>query len=149
MLFIRFIKAFVDTKIKPLNIDIALLFFRIGIGAFMLTHGIPKLLSYGERSSRFMDFMGLGPEISLALIIFAEFGMSILIILGLFTRFATIPLIIGMSVAVFVAHADDPFSGKEKALLFLLSYIMILIMGAGRFSVDKLVATRLRKRRLR
>ncbi|MCB0581200.1 MAG: DoxX family membrane protein, partial [Phaeodactylibacter sp.] len=44
--------------------------------------------------------MGLGPEISLALATFAEVGCALLVILGLFTRWATAPLAITMMVAI-------------------------------------------------
>ena len=46
-----------------------------------------------------------------------------LLIIGLFTRQAVIPLIITMLVAIFVIHGDDPFKDKEMAILYLIPYI--------------------------
>jgi putative oxidoreductase len=55
---------------------------------------------------------------------------------GLFTRLSVIPLIITMLVAAFVAHAGDPFSSKEPALLYLIPYLALLFSGPGKFSLD-------------
>jgi len=41
-----------------------------------------------------------------------------------------------MLVAVFYVHRSDPFSDKEHGLLYLGAYIVFLIMGPGRYSVD-------------
>ncbi|WP_224995825.1 DoxX family protein [Cesiribacter sp. SM1] len=117
--------------------DIWLLLLRLCVAGFMLTHGIPKLqklLAGGE--IQFGDPIGIGVTASFILIIFAEVVCSVLIALGLATRFASLSLAIAMSVAAFVQHADDPFSRKEPALLYLLIYITLLVFGAGRYSLD-------------
>ena len=118
--------------------DVALLLVRIIFGGAMIYgHGWGKLMRImGDDPIKFADPFGLGPEISLYLVIFAEVVCSILIIVGLFTRYATIPLIITMMVAVFVAHIDDPFSRMEKGLLYLAVYIALFLMGAGWYSLD-------------
>jgi len=116
--------------------SIGLLLLRIAMGGFMLTHGWKKLMNFGEKSEKFMDFLGLGSEISLGLTVFAEVGCAVLIIVGLFTRVAAIPLIIAMIVAAFVAHGGDPFGKKEMALLYLFGYACLALTGPGRFSLD-------------
>ena len=116
-----------------------LVIFRLVLGVFMLTHGWQKISNFDMLSTVFPDPLGLSSSISLSLIIFAEFFCSILLILGLSTRLATIPLIIGMSVAAFVIHGNDPFSTKELSLLYLLFYIGLLLTGAGKYSVDYLL----------
>lgn len=135
-------KKIFGTKHLPINIDISLLLGRIGIGALMLTHGIPKIARFAESPVKFMDFIGLGPEISLGLAIFAEVGCSILVMLGFATRLAVIPLIVTMLVAVFIAHGDDPFAKQEMGLHYLLVYVMLLLSGSGRYSVDRLISTK-------
>ena len=119
---------------------LCLLFVRIAAGSFTLTHGLPKLarLTSGEEI-KFADPFGLGPAFSLVLVVFAEVFCSILIILGLGTRLASIPLIITMLVAAFHAHANDPFGTKEKPLLFLLIFIVFLVFGSGKYSFDSVV----------
>ena len=91
---------------------------------------------------RFGDPLGLGPEVSLVLAVFAEFFCSILVMLGIGTRLAVIPLMVTMSVAAFIAHGDDPFGRKELALMYLVSYAVLLLNGSGKFSVDQLLRKR-------
>ena len=118
--------------------DLSLLLIRVTFGLTMIIgHGmgkLDKLMSGGE--IKFMDFLGLGPEISLGLVVFAEFFCSILLIVGAFTRLATIPLIITMLVAVFMIHFNDPFAKQEKAIMYLIPYVVLLLSGAGKYSVD-------------
>ena len=114
------------------------LVLRVAISVMMLTHGLNKLSNFSAISQNF-DPIGLGGTLSLSLVIFAEVFCSIALLLGLFTRLATIPLIVAMCVATFVAHAGQEFAAKELALLYLTFYIAILIIGPGRFSIDRLL----------
>ena len=117
--------------------DFALLFLRIVIGGFMLFgHGWSKLTSFGEYFHSFSDPLGVGSEISYILTVGAEILCSILIILGLFTRFAVIPLAITMIVAAFIILKNESWNDKEFALLYLIPYITIFIAGPGRYSLD-------------
>ena len=115
----------------------ALLFFRIAVACLLLTHGFPKLqrLFSGEEI-QFANPYGLGVTTSFVLVVFAEFFCSLLVILGLATRLAVIPIMITMATAVIFAHANDPFGVKEKPLLFLVCFTFLLLIGAGRYSVD-------------
>ncbi|NLO70258.1 MAG: DoxX family protein [Porphyromonadaceae bacterium] len=126
--------------------DYGLLVLRLVVGIFMLTHGWAKLSNFSEMSQEFPPMLGLSPQIGLTLIVFAEFFCSIAIILGLLTRLSTIPLIIGMGVAAFVAHAADPFSAKEMALLYLGVYVTLLLTGAGKLSFDRLIYNKFYKK---
>ncbi len=118
--------------------DLGLLLVRLLSGGMMLTHGLPKFdRLFGEGPVKFADPFGLGPEISLALVIFAEVACSIFVMIGFETRWATIPLMITMLVAAFYAHADDPFGDKELPLLFFTVFLSILISGPGRYSVNQ------------
>jgi putative oxidoreductase len=113
-----------------------LLILRLGFGGLMLPHGYDKIIHYAEYKEKFMSFMGLSPAISLGLNIFAEFFCAIFIVLGLLTRFATIPLIIAMSVALFMVHNGDVTGKGQAATLFLLAFMALLFTGAGKYSLD-------------
>jgi putative oxidoreductase len=85
-----------------------------------------------------MNFLGIGSTMSLALVVFAEFFCSLFLILGLFTRLATIPLVIATCVMIFKAHKGDIFGDGEHAALYLIGYIVLLLVGPGRVSVDSM-----------
>lgn len=118
------------------SVDLAILILRIGASILLLTHGFPKLMMILDGNMAFADPLGLGPATSLVLVTFAEFLCSVFVLIGFGTRLATIPIIINTIVIVLVAHADDPFSAKEKGLLFMVMFVVLFFTGAGRFSVD-------------
>jgi putative oxidoreductase len=122
--------------------DYGLLILRIGISFFMARHGYDKLQSLLTGSTDFPDPLHIGGQLSLALTVLAEFFCSILLALGLFTRFALIPLIICMVVIVFVVSAKESLDDKEHALIYLMAYIALFCTGAGQFSVDNLMVHR-------
>lgn len=126
-----------STNLSLPAIDAGLLILRIGVAILMLTHGTPKLLTlFGSQEIQFADPYGLGETTTLALAVFAEFICSILILLGLGTRLAVIPLMATMLTAFFVIHASDPFQDKELPLFYLLVYTVLLITGAGKYALD-------------
>lgn len=132
--------SYSNLKTNPIYIDIVLLVVRLFIGFAMLSHGFPKLQTLLEGGDiKFFDFLGLGPKISLGLTVFAEFVCSIFLILGLFTRIAVGFLIFTMIIAGFVIHGADPFDKKEMSLLYLAIYLLIMVLGAGRFSIDGMI----------
>jgi putative oxidoreductase len=118
--------------------DFGLLAVRLLAGGMMLTHGIPKIdRLFGEGPVKFADPFGLGPEISLVLVIFAEVACSLLVMVGLKTRLATIPLLITMLVAAFYIHGADPFGDKELPLLFFTLFVSLLVSGPGNYTIDR------------
>ena len=132
------IQNFFSTKsVSGSLASLGLLLLRVSISAMMLTHGMTKLSNFSALSQHFNP-IGIGGPLSLSLVIFAEVFCSIAVLLGLFTRMAAIPLIVAMSVAVFT-FAGQPFSVKELALLYLTVYTVILMVGPGRYSIDRLI----------
>lgn len=149
---------------KELLPSLGLLILRVGMGGFMASHGRGKLQMLLD--GKFVDFgdpIGLGPVPSLYLVTFAEFLCALLVVVGLWTRFAAVPVVIAMGVAAFVVHGHDPWtmgkgaelffagkakmwSSKEPALLFLSAFLALVFTGAGRISLDAMVRGRRRGR---
>lgn len=103
----------------------------------LVNHGWGKLMRFfGDDPIKFADPIGIGENASLVLATFAEVLCAVLIIVGLFTRLATIPLIVTMAVAIFFVHLSDPFKQMESAIVFLSGYLAIAALGSGRFSID-------------
>ncbi len=133
-------KSLFQTGTREESLNVLILILRICIAAFMITHGWPKFLKLLEGGEiQFGDPIGLGATVSLILVVFAEFFCSILIGIGLGTRLASIPLMITMFVVAFISHGTDPFRRKEVALLYLLFYITLLIIGSRKYSIDYLL----------
>lgn len=129
-----------DLWCSPVYQNIGLLLLRLVVGGYMLTHGWQKVANFEAFSAGFPDPLGVGSTTSLALIIMAEFGCSLLLIVGLFTRLAAIPLIIGMFVAAFVVKKGSSFGEVELPTLYMWLYIVILFVGGGKYSLDFLMS---------
>lgn len=125
--------------------DIMELILRIILGSFMLTHGWSKLASFSEKSEHFPDPLGIGSVLSLSLATFAEFFCSLLLIIGLFTRFAAFNIFATMIVAGLIFHFSDPFVKKELALLYSTGFLYFMVVGGNRYSLDEWIRKKLKK----
>ena len=121
------------------GITFAAFLLRVAMGSMMLPHGFSKLLSFATKSGSFPDPFHLGSVVSFSLVIFAEVFCSAFIILGLFTRFACIPLIIDMAVALGYVQHWQVFGAGEKETLFLVGFLTILFTGPGKISIDRFI----------
>lgn len=122
------------------NTNLVLLLLRVVAGIFMLTHGIGKFEQLlGTSPIQFPDPLGVGASTSLFLTVFAEVFCSLLLIFGLANRLAAFFLLFTMLVAAFIFHINDDFSKQELPLLYATMYFVLLISGAGKISVDKLI----------
>jgi putative oxidoreductase len=123
----------------PTSVDLALLVLRVWFGLSLVTlHGWSKLTGFADRSQRFADPFGIGSTASLALAVLAEVVCAVLLALGLFTRFAALACAITMSTAFFFAHGGR-LTGQgngELAFMFLGGFVVLLLAGGGRFSID-------------
>lgn len=123
--------------------NLGLLLLRVVFGTLMIVgHGWPKVVGWAERSQSFFDPFGVGSTASLAMTIGAEVVCAALIVIGLGTRFVAVPLIIAMTVALFIFHAGDTLRDREMAILFLGAFTAIALIGPGRYSLDAVIRGR-------
>ena len=120
-----------------LQTHIGLAFLRIVPSIMLITHGLPKFQKLISGDFEFGDPIGIGATPSLFLAVIGEFICPILIIIGFKTRWMAVPPAITMLVAGFIVHSADPFGTKEKAFLFLAFFIAIILLGPGKYSIDK------------
>lgn len=119
---------------------LSLFILRLVFGGLMLwNHGLPKLERLLAGNVSFQDPLGMGPEATLYLAVFSEFLCALFLILGLFTRWVSIPLLFTMFVAAFVAHWSEPLAEKELAILYMAVFLALLLKGGGRWSLDHLI----------
>lgn len=121
------------------------LLIRLMVSAVFLSEGIQKFL--------FPDALGVGrfikigipiPEFSAPFVGVVEIVFGFLLLIGLFTRIASIPLIINISVAIISTKIPILINSGFWAMAheartdwsMLLGSIIILIVGAGKFSID-------------
>lgn len=129
-----------STKYSAGAFSFAIFILRLAFGgSIAVNHGYDKLIHFSEKSSTFSDPLHIGHATSLGLVVFAEFFCGILILIGLLTRLACIPLILSMSVIVFYLNHGQVVGHNEGATLFLAGFLTILFTGPGNISLDKLI----------
>lgn len=113
---------------------------RIFAAAFMIYgHGWGKLMNvFGGNFPAGFDPIGIGPELSMILSAFAEGICAFMIMIGFWTRLASFILILNMFVVAFIYHlpAGDFLRGMESAVLYQLIFIVIFLLGPGKYSLD-------------
>lgn len=116
--------------------DWAWLILRVLVALLMLRHGFDKFIHFSDKASHFIDPIGLGSVVSLALVVLSEFFASLTLAVGLLTRWSSFLTLFTMVIAAFVVHGADPFAKKELAILYGVAYIFFLVAGGGRYSLD-------------
>ena len=118
--------------------NIALLILRVVFaGSMLYGHGLGKLNRLLEGNLSFSNPLGIGEIPTLILAVFSEFLAPIFIIIGYKTKFFSFFPAATMFVAAFIVHWGDPFGRVEKAILFLTIFVILMMTGAGKYSVDR------------
>nr|BBJ03278.1 oxidoreductase [Marinobacter nauticus] len=125
---------------------------RIPVGIIFAAHGAQKLFGwfggYGlEGTGQWMDSIGLSPGYLMALLAGGtEFFGGLALIIGLLVRPASAALAFAMVIAIFSVHIQNGLfmsnNGYEFGLALLAASVSLMFSGAGRASVDRLVAAR-------
>ncbi len=123
--------------------DYGLLILRVVAGLVLFYgHGAEKMTTlFSGQEIQFLDPIGLGSTTSFYLATFAEAICSILLIFGLFTRWASLVLVINFLV-ILIFHifmVKDGFPVLEVRFFYLASYVALLLLGPGRISLDYLL----------
>ena len=140
-------------KLLVSQASFAPLALRIPIGIIFMAHGAQKLFGwfggYGlEATGGWMESIGLAPGYLMALLAGgAEFFGGLFILLGLLTRLSSVVLAFTMLVAIFSVHfANGLFmsnGGYEFGLALFAASVSLVISGAGKASLDNLLAAKL------
>lgn len=126
------------------NSQVGIFILRVGVAGMMLCHGWPKfLLLVQGRGSEWMDPLGWGPVISLALCVLAEFFCSLAVLVGLMTRLAALVLVVNFWVVIFVYGDQGTWVQNELPMLYLLCFVTLVCTGSGPLAVDRLLMRRL------
>ncbi|MCC4265156.1 DoxX family protein [Oceanimonas baumannii] len=132
---------------------LAALVLRLPLGIILAAHGAQKLFGwfggYGlDGTGQWMASIGLEPGFLMALLAgSAEFFGGLALALGLLTRPAAIVSAFTMLVALFSVHIDNGLfmanNGYEYALALFAATAALAIQGAGRYSFDQWLLSKL------
>ena len=122
----------------------ALLLARLSVGLLFLSTGWGKVHDIPKVTSFFVELHIPAPGLNAVVVSYSELIGGALLVLGLFARLATIPLIVSMVVAILTAKLADIHSvfdlvGADE-FTYLCVLVVILVVGPGKAAVDVLVA---------
>lgn len=123
--------------------DIGVLILRLAFGFQLLKVSYLNALFPTENLPEFVTYLTKlnfpFPTAGAYLASYTEFIGGILLLLGLWTRWAAIPLITNFGVAVGLAHlsTNDTYQNTFPSVNLLAATIFLLLNGPGRFSIDE------------
>ncbi len=118
------------------RIDLGLFFLRIAGSLLLLyVHGLPKIVHFSEELTRIEDPFGFGPYFSLIPAIVAEVICPILILFGVATRLACVPIVAVLLVAMLVVHPGWSIAEGQFGWLLLIIFTTLAITGPGAWRV--------------
>jgi len=118
---------------------------RLGFGlSLAFFHGYAKLFHGGHAAvAGIVEKLGFPVPVAFGWAAgLAEFAGGLLLAVGLATRPAAIAIGITMGVALYHLR-QEPIASSELALLYLAVVVMALLVGGGRFSLDRSLRLRL------
>lgn len=130
----------------PCSTDFGLLTLRLLVGlSLFLKHGWEKPTNFAMMAARFPDPIHIGPVPSLMFALVSDAICSVLVILGLATRWAALIVVINVGVAWSLVHhfiffARPQGDHGEVCLLYISVLLALFVAGAGRYSLDELIA---------
>ena len=118
------------------RVNVVLLLGRIVFSVLLAYHGLIKVATFSDLSNAFPNPFGLGAAASLSLVIFAEVFCSLLVLIGLVTRLAVMPIVFAMLVAYLFVHGGYIVDGGELPFIYAIIFALIGVTGAGKYSID-------------
>lgn len=126
--------------------DEAALILRITIGCIFLAQGVRKVLGQPDAPHGRMALQGLiaggslpMPALSATLAGYVELIGGSLVLVGLLTRFALIPLIVILLGAIYLKFKQGFLGGWDWPFSVLGACIALFALGSGEFSIDELI----------
>ena len=124
---------------------------RLTIAGIFIQTGWGKL-HHLDKVTQFFASLGIpAPQIQAPFVAAVEFGCGTLVLLGLFTRIAAIPLIGTMVVAILTAKMKDVSDLSDflslSEYLFIVLLLWLIVKGAGALSADYFLAKRCEEKR--
>ena len=109
-----------------------------------LRHGTEKLFTFGAMSQHFPNPLHIGVVPTLLFAAISDGICSLLIVVGLATRLAVLFSIINLFAAwalvLHFAFFGKNGGGGETMILYLAACVSLFFLGAGKFSIDSLIA---------
>jgi putative oxidoreductase len=137
MKLVQFINKLNDTVI---SFDTTILLFRVIVATqLMVVHGLKKIGIGTGVAETVPNPFGFPNWFNDSFAIAANLIFPLFIIVGFYTRLATIPVLAVTLSGYFIVHWNDPLLISDVPFMYSLSFLMIAFSGAGKHSLDNLL----------
>ena len=119
------------------KVSLGLLLLRLAGGALLILGraGTWSAMLHPNRAA-FTDPFGVGGEFFWFLTIFSELLCTVLVMLGVFTRFTAVPPAVVMLVTAYALPYGTEWDLRQVHLLYALPFLALAVTGAGDYSID-------------
>jgi len=122
----------------------SLLAFRALVAISMInTHGWKKITDIEGTMEHIPDPFGIGGQLSAYLSIGANIFLAGFVVLGVFTRLSSTGILSVTLVGFFIVHGNDPWPVRDVPLMYSLAFLLILVLGPGKYSLDEKISRQL------
>ena len=133
----KFFQHIISVSTSAGTFNFSMLIFRVALSLeLMVVHGFKKIGIHVAEAEKVPNPLHLPEIINNAFAISANLIFPVLVILGLFTRIAILPILAVTLTGYFVLHWNDALLIKDTPFMYSLSYLLIMVLGPGRYSVD-------------
>ncbi|HZH97213.1 MAG TPA: DoxX family protein [Flavisolibacter sp.] len=119
------------------SFNIVMLLFRIALSLeLIVVHGFKKVGLNVAAAEKIPNPLQLNEALNYTFAVSANLVFPVFVILGLFTRIAILPILAVTVTGYFAVHWNDPLPVKDMPFMYSLSYLLVLVLGPGRYSID-------------
>ena len=124
-----------------MNTNFQLLIVRLLFsGLMIINHGFQyfmQLWPFNDISVGNKTIFGLSTLFTAILFFIGEFLAPLFVLLGYYTKISSLVCMLTMTIAIILRHSNNPFTEGEVALLYFTGFLVIFLMGPGKYSISK------------
>jgi putative oxidoreductase len=125
---------------SPRSFHLSLLIFRVAASVeLIVAHGLKKIGIGVEKAEVIPNPFHLPEGLNSAFAIGGNLFFPLLIIAGLLTRLAILPVLMITLAGYFFVHWHDPVLVRDTPYIYSIIYLLLLVLGPGKYSVDFLL----------
>lgn len=137
----KIIASLLNTSPSPTLFNTTMLFFRGFLAVeMMLVHGLKKIGAAGGQPEIVPNPLHLPETFNHWFATAANLVFPLFVIIGLSTRLAILLIVAVPLTGYFIVHSHDPLPERDVPFMYSISYLLVLFLGPGKYSIDYLLA---------
>jgi putative oxidoreductase len=136
----KLIKKAINPYPRPLVFDCGILLLRVAVSLeIAIVHGFKKIGVGVAQAENIPNPLHLPEAFNSVFAIAANIIFPFFVLIGLFTRLATLPTLAVTLTGYFVVHWNDSLLQRDTPFIYSLIFLVILILGPGKYSIDNAI----------